>query len=353
MNLDTTNVLPRDLLIPESGSHLYRIGLSLFKYGDKPRFRFCTPVIVWLTMLSLYIKQTLSLFTDKNNPHIFLMIGDFPYFLNIKIHYYLLSIILNLLLIISLIYNLYYYMNGIKPSYMKPFDMMSGLVSPQSIGLYYPEDVKKLLKITKLLFYFYYRITRFVYPWFLLAFIPLSINCSTIMDLIVFAIPWSLYHTLCGYFVANLYFYQLIYFQIICYYLKLKLKSINKELVIPSKNKTLNKFSFKMIILNLNKLNSIYCEIHEYNNNYWSIFLFWLILILVTSIIIFLFIILFMTCSSLIVSVIFIYGEVFMLIILIYFLNCSSQVYYETNKSYKYLNAIILNNANILDLYKV
>ncbi len=43
-------------------------------------------------------------------------------------------------------------MKGIKPTYFKVFEMMSGLVSPKSIGLTDNEEIYKMLKLYKILF---------------------------------------------------------------------------------------------------------------------------------------------------------------------------------------------------------
>jgi hypothetical protein len=74
-----------------------------------------------------------------------------------------------------------------------------------------------------------------------------------------------MYGCLC---VVQIIVWQIIYFDIICLYLKLKLKSINQ---------TINSYNLNQInIIKLMKsLNSIHNEINDYNNNYWSQFLFW------------------------------------------------------------------------------
>jgi hypothetical protein len=43
-------------------------------------------------------------------------------------------------------------MNGIKPTFLKVFEMMSGLVSPNSIGLTNAGQIRKLITKTKVLF---------------------------------------------------------------------------------------------------------------------------------------------------------------------------------------------------------
>ena len=108
MEIDVKNILPPDLQIPEAGSHLYRIGLSLFPYGYKPRYRLCNPILIWIIMLTQLIKSCVSLIINNKKFELFLFIGDLGYFLNIK-KYMNLTIITIIfgsqLLIIPLLYH--------------------------------------------------------------------------------------------------------------------------------------------------------------------------------------------------------------------------------------------------------
>ena len=47
----------------------------------------------------------------------------------------------------------YNYKNDIKPTFLKVFQMMSGLVSPKSIGLTNEKQIYKLIKLSKRLFF--------------------------------------------------------------------------------------------------------------------------------------------------------------------------------------------------------
>jgi hypothetical protein len=81
-----------------------------------------------------------------------LLIADFNYFLNDR--YFMNSCIIIwgiLVLILQLLHYWKYYKNE-SPSYLKSFQMISGLVSPKSIGLINGEDVIHLLNKSKLMF---------------------------------------------------------------------------------------------------------------------------------------------------------------------------------------------------------
>jgi hypothetical protein len=74
-----------------------------------------------------------------------LLIADFNYFLNYR--YFMNSGIIIwgiLALILQLLHYWKYYKNE-SPSYLKPFEMICGLVSPKSIGLIIREDMIDLL----------------------------------------------------------------------------------------------------------------------------------------------------------------------------------------------------------------
>jgi hypothetical protein len=74
--------------------------------------------------------------------------------------------------------------------------MMSGLISPKSIGLTNKEEFYKLIKESKILFSIGERNIDKVIPLmaFLLCFVSFIINCS-LLDLMTFGIPYSLLQT--------------------------------------------------------------------------------------------------------------------------------------------------------------
>jgi hypothetical protein len=90
----------------------------------------------------------------KEDKYRLLLIGDFTYFLNDR--YFINSgiILWGLLALCSqLIHNWKYYKNE-SSSFLKPIEMISGLVSPESIELMNREDINRLLKKSKLVFEF-------------------------------------------------------------------------------------------------------------------------------------------------------------------------------------------------------
>jgi CDP-diglyceride synthetase len=79
-----------------------------------------------------------------------------------------------------------YYKNE-SQSYMKPFEMISGLVSPKSIRLINREDINQLLKKSKIMFEFSrISIIGMSFACVFLSSIPLIINSSFKLYLIEF-----------------------------------------------------------------------------------------------------------------------------------------------------------------------
>ncbi len=107
--------------------------------------------------------------------------------------------------------------------------MISGFVSPKSIGLMNGEDINQLLKKSKFMF----KVSRMLtlgmnFAAFFTPGIPLIINFSFPLNLI--AIFWSIIYTICGHFCANINLSQMTYFYVICLYLKLKLRNVNNSI---------------------------------------------------------------------------------------------------------------------------
>ena len=176
----------------------------------------------------------------------------------------------------------YNYRMGIEPTYLSVFEMMSGLVTPHSIGLNDEKSVLKLLKTSRILF----KITRFVQKYNLpfmgiIGFIPYIIY-GDLFDIILFGIPHTIMLSLATYYACRSSLWHLIYFYILCYYMKIKIQSLNENLRKQNINEILNKF------------HSLHKQIQEYNENFWSKYLLciWLLMggIVINAIFIILFI---------------------------------------------------------------
>jgi len=87
------------------------------------------------------------LFLSDDNEMIFKYIGDFFLFYSrFSLHWNILIVMFSFWAIISLILHNY---NSYSYEWLKPFEMMSGMISPKSIGIENERDIYKLMKRTR------------------------------------------------------------------------------------------------------------------------------------------------------------------------------------------------------------
>ena len=143
-DFDVDKPLPSDIAIKCAKNHLHRIGLSLFSFGSQERNRFHNPFFISF-IICVQILKSITAILMKEDKYRLLLIGDYAYFLNGK--YFLNSALIlwsSLALFSQSLHYWKYYKNE-SPSYLKPFEMISGLVSPKSIGLINREDINQLI----------------------------------------------------------------------------------------------------------------------------------------------------------------------------------------------------------------
>jgi hypothetical protein len=248
----------------------------------------------------------------------------------------------NLLALFSQLLHYWKYYKNESPSYLKPFEMVSGLVSPKSIGLMDRENINELLKKSKLMF----KVSKFLafttgFAGFFISAIPLIINSTPSLYWIEFL--WTLLFAAYGYHTTNINLSQMTHFYIICLYLKLKLRNANNNITKSFYRKyKMNNRKMKKI---LKSLDSIISEINTYNNDFWSEYL---MIVLMFGTIVFDFL-LFESLfgkMSLLFKILMFYGSVLMFLLLIILINTASSVTFEANKSYKLLNKLLITIGN-------
>ena len=340
-NFDPKKVLPPDIAINSFDTHLYRIGLSLFQNGFCKRTNLHNPKIIFIMQLQLWMRCMISLFSSGENRDLYVYIGEFGYFFNARVNIDIAAGLITSLALISQILHYYDYKNNIAPEYLKPFQMISGLISPKSVGLTHEEDVYKLVKFSKISL----KVWKFVsdlilFAGFIISFVPFIQNFST-KQFIFFGIIHSIAWGISCYYIYSIIISQMAYFYIICYYLKCKIYRIN-ELLILKTSRRFNLSPRTNLINIIYSLHSIYIEVNEINSNYWSKFLFWIWISLA-------FIINTLAFESiygkmdLIVRFILIYVCIIFICILFMVIKTASSVHFEANKSYKLLNSCYLS----------
>ncbi len=144
-DFDVDKPLPSVFAIKCAENHLYRIGLSLFSFGSRTRNRFYNPFFISFIFLVIILKSITAILM-KEDKYKLLLIGDFTYFIS-NDRYFMNSCIILWAILALISQSLHYwkYCKNESPSYLKPFEMICGLVSPKSIGLMDKEDVIQLL----------------------------------------------------------------------------------------------------------------------------------------------------------------------------------------------------------------
>jgi hypothetical protein len=215
--------------------------------------------------------------------------------------------------------------------------MISGLVSPKSIGLINKEDINQLLNKSILMF----KVLEFL--TFGMSF---GCFCNTGIALIINSTPslywieffWTLLYTVFCYHSFNINFSQMTYFYIICLYLKLKLRNANNSIT-----KSFEK-NYKMKNI-LKSLDSIISKINTYNDDFWSKYLM-IVLITVILVVDLAFFVAIFEKLNFFFKIVIIYGSSVVFLFLVILINTASSVSFEANKSYKLLNKLFITYNN-------
>ena len=144
-------LLPQELTIDSVDEHLYRIGLCLIPNRHNTRRSLIfLPILITIVSIIFIFLRIASIFTD--NRVILRLLGDIGQLFEMRIYVNILLILTNSFILFSQL--IYYYNNNlyIRPTFLTLFHMMSGSVSPSSIGLTDEEQVNKLLSLSRKLF---------------------------------------------------------------------------------------------------------------------------------------------------------------------------------------------------------
>ncbi len=135
-----------------------------------------------------------------------------------------------------------------------------------------------------------FKITSFLklslsFGTFRMSLIPLILYSSLLLILI--EVFWVILCTAFAYFSINIKLSQMTYFYIICLYLKLKLRNANYSIK-ESFEKKFKMTNHRMKNI-LKTLDSIIFEINTYNNDFWSKYLMFVLMLVIIVFYIFLF----------------------------------------------------------------
>ena len=175
--------------------------------------------------------------------------------------------------LLSMLFDYYEYKNNLKPNYLKVFDMLSGSVTPISIGFTEEADILKMIKKFCFLLKSCESITKHSIP------IASILTCcyafsryNNFWQYIYLYITHTIHWTAVGYFIYAFIIWQIFYFYTFCYYIRIKLRS-NASMVFWKLISNYGKSEINIKII-LKNFDSIFAQINESNTNRWSNFIF-------------------------------------------------------------------------------
>ena len=341
ISIDTNKRLPPELRVGSAGSHLYGIGLSLYPFGDQKRHSVYKPLLVFAITIHIFVRNIIPQIMQQMDQKVYLFIGDFAYFTGVPLH---LNMTVSLIVFISMLsqcLNYYNYKRGIKPNDLNVFRMLSGYISPNSIGIGDRLLVQRLLKTTKIVFKMA-NIGLNAMPVIVIAVFSLSfLTKVSPIEFWLIVIPHSLVYGISGYYIFAIIIWQFAYYYIITKYLTLKASSINSNLRAVLNTPGKRKHPVYYVSQVCRQLDAIYREIHEYDRNYWSKFLaiIWLTISFIVSLMCF---ITLYSRTNIVFKIFFIIAELLFVSILLFLIQITSQIHIECNKSNRLLNTLYL-----------
>ena len=331
--------LPKELVIPSSGDHFYKYGISLYSVGSVERSKLNNPIIVFIIPMITIIKSiiSLSLIEWKINENILVLIGDWTHFLGVRVHANIMLILCSSFVIYSQFSHFINHRKFVKQTYLTPFVMLAGRVSPLTIGMRSANDVQRMVELSKLMF----TCTRYISQSF-------AISGVIFASVLLFNMP-SLFYipviglhmtqlSMGGYFLGTSFTYQISYFYLIAMYFKLKIKRLNESLIESQSKPRINRLLIEILYEN----NWIHNEIYRSNDEFVSKFLFGIIFINGAFICFTVYVYLFVSLNLLMKNLC-LYFAIIWSIIFIAILDKSSQIVCEKNKTYRSLNKLLYN----------
>ena len=136
--IQSNKLLPKNLIIPDVGMHLYKIGLTNHYFGNNQikRSLIHNPMLVFIMALIEVLVSIISLCNTNQDMDLFYYLGDQSAFIpGVRIHFNIGKVIWFSISLISQILHYWYSRKGISYEWIKPFEMMAGIKTPKQIGI--------------------------------------------------------------------------------------------------------------------------------------------------------------------------------------------------------------------------
>ena len=267
--------LPNQIVVKDVDDVLYRIGLCLTSVRERPkRLPIDSPMFAFAITSIFMMERVITCCIGEDNELVFRMLASTGYFLGIRVYFDIFFILCSILSAGSQVINYWNYKQGIDPTFLRLFRMMSGDVPPKELGLTDSEVVVRLCRRSAKWFKLLAIHNTYWIP-FLSSLFVLSVFYynTTSLELLLYGIPNTIHFTLWGRYYWNFFFYQFLIFHFLCTYLIIKIKALDAT----ARQMTRSGNSVRIREL-IGSYHSIANEIVEYNATYWSKFFinFWL-----------------------------------------------------------------------------
>src|SRR6185437_13922493 len=142
-----SKVLPPELAITGADSHLYRIGVSMQRTTSVQRKIYYKPIVVFIILFEQLVRNLIFIALPEQNTWFYAVLGDFGHFMGVR---QATNIVVALIMVQIISCQLIFfrnYMKSLNPIDLRVFEVMSGLMPPNSIGLDDKQIVMKLRKV--------------------------------------------------------------------------------------------------------------------------------------------------------------------------------------------------------------
>ena len=345
-HFDPNKRLPETLAIESLNNQLYRLGLCTESYTDidkwKVRDLIHNPLLIATIILIQAIKNVANLIIDDS--WLFTITGDYAKILGFRVYYNILFIMFSVLNLSTMLIWWTNKLKRVNAKFLNIFRMLSGEIAPITIGLTEKKSIIRVIKRTNILVKVAEFNSRKVITSFstILTIVTYFFN-ATLVETLVFGVINSILHSLYAYYTFNILLFHGFYFNIICYFIRIKIKVINETLLEKNVSKTISVKICKSIDL-------IYTEINDYNSIFWSKYflIFWTTL---GTLNVFLLYITLFVDVVIIYKLMFFYVFTLYLVFFLFVILSALSVNKEANITYKILNSLFVfhySNKNLV-----
>ena len=305
------------------------------------------PVFIAIITSIFLSERVVSILVPVSERQILLLIGETGRYFNLKVQWNLFFILNSMIGLSS--QTLYYYNHrkGIKPTFLRVFQVMSGSVAPSSVGLNDRRDIRQLLKFKPVfkIMIVHYRVVGYTMA-IVLVIMSFIVN-EDLSTALIYGVPNALLMAIWVSPIIGFVFSQFLYFYLICKYLKMKINNLNK-IVIESKKSN----NYLGILSTFRKFDSIYAEIDEYNTTYWSKFLLiiWLFIGLLSTILLYMAIFRDLVIP---IKIMFCYGFLLAYGIILFIFITAAALNSSVHRPYKLFNSIVAKPSTDNDFVRI